>query len=126
MSNHQLAALVNSRVDIRQLLALVRAPFPVAELGQDIRWALANHIYADRVVYTCWQEAWNDLTGATPHRAGQLRLTPDRCQDCHGRRFALDRRLGQFGPCTSCMGRGNGKPLTLTALYATEPEATDV
>lgn len=121
MSNHHLASLISRQLDGRALLHLVRGPVPASDLHQEIRQALALHVLNSRTAHGSWQEAWNDLAGATPGRAGQLRITPHRCMECHGRRFTLDRRRGAYRPCPECMGRGNGKPVVFTALYAVVP-----
>lgn len=123
MSNHALTGLIH-QMDSRLLLGLVRANMPTADLHREIRHEFARYASTGRAQYDSWQAAWNAMTGATKNRPGHLRVTPSRCADCHGRRFRLDRRLGQFTGCMTCNVTGRGQPVRLVALYAPEPETT--
>lgn len=105
-------------VDSRQLMMLVRGRVPVADVHAEVRQALSRHASSSRVRFDTWQDAWNDLTGASPGSVGTLRLTPSRCLDCRGRRWMVDRRLGRVDACRACRGRGSGQPLLFTALHA--------
>lgn len=75
-----------------------------------------------------WQEAWNGWTGAGPGRPGIIRYTPARCAECRGRRYStrnLSRNIARTGTpfvCGGCNGSGRGKPASVTALHAREPE----
>lgn len=80
---------------------------------------------------TGWQDAWNRFTGSTSERmGGQIRYTPLRCKDCHGKGFDTRHvarnfaRTGSPHVCGTCRGTRRGTPETLRARYIPVP-ATD-
>ena len=88
--------------------------------GTEIRQMIARAALDFRTDITCWQDAWNALTGATPQRPGTLRLGPGKCSECHGRRWSHNSvaRGNRNGICLTCHGNGKSRPQSFTALYA--------
>jgi hypothetical protein len=84
-----------------------------------------------RASHTTWQGAWNDWTGATPHRSGQIRFHTPRCPECKGRGFShrnISRNIARTGhpsACFECGGTRRGKWLTVPATYITPPETVE-
>jgi hypothetical protein len=93
----------------------------------DVRRALAQHIdRGRREQFTTWQDAWNDLTRAAPHREGQLCLRGVSCPTCSGRGFDTrhpGRSLSVTGSpflCARCGGNRHSD-VTLRARQALLP-----
>ncbi|MGV8847825.1 hypothetical protein [Tessaracoccus sp.] len=112
---------VAHHIDARTIMSLT-SYLDSADLPE-IRMLLARRIQIGSrrgARFTTWQEAWNDLTGATENRGGILSYTPPRCKTCHGRRFVT--RTGSV--CHACMGRGKPtRPERVTARYAPPPQS---
>ena len=66
-----------------------------------------------------WQDAWNDVSGATPTRPGLIRFWAHvRCPRCHGKQ--IDMRTARA--CTECVGRGRVHTnIRQIALWAEPP-----
>jgi hypothetical protein len=78
----------------------------------DSRQELARHIAGrSHRPFATWQDAFNDLTGATPGRDGSLRLSNVACTGCRGKGFDVRHpgrnlaRTGNASICGECIGR---------------------
>lgn len=80
-----------------------------------------------RAKHDTWEAAWNDWTGAAPHRVGQVQFTTARCSECKGRRFShrnVARNLSRTGNpsvCFECRGTGKGTRVSLPATHMPAP-----
>lgn len=98
----------------------------------EIRREFARALTASNVRQSeTWQEAWNMWTSATPERPGQVRYTPARCTECHGRGFShrnISRNLartGHPGVCGGCRGTRKGTSQVIAARHASVPVCDD-
>lgn len=115
---------VAHHIDARTLLGLL--PYVDQRHLSSIRIELARHIQAGgtrRERLTTWQGAWNDMTGATDRRDGQLRLRNVACSQCHGKGFDVrhpGRNLARTGSpsiCGECRG-SRRSDVTVRARFA--------
>lgn len=124
MNRHSLAAQAHT-IPARALQDLVIDRVDWFDRGNDIRRELATEILHARTEITCWQDAWNSLTGATEDRLGQLRLSPAKCSECRGRRFSTRSIQRGSNVCLTCHGSGRGRSETLRTRYAAAPAAEE-
>ena len=102
---------VAHHIDGRTMLGLL--PHVSQQHLSTIRLELARHIQTryGRASFATWQDAWNDMTGATPVRDGTLRLRNVTCSQCHGKGFDVRHpgtnlaRTGNASICGECRGR---------------------
>lgn len=122
MNRHAIASQAH-RLPQHELARLLPGPFDWFDRGADVRRALAQAAIGFRGEITCWQDAWNALTGAKPGRPGQLHLSPGTCSECKGRRWSQrSLRMGvSGGVCLACQGSGRGRTEDHVALYAEAP-----
>lgn len=89
----------------------------------DVQRAVALHARSQRRPVVTWQEALNDLTGATAQRAGVLRLSNVRCPACHGKGWSTRNvvqnltRTGNQMICGECRGSRSAS-VTVQVRYA--------
>lgn len=110
-------ATLAHRLDGRTLLLSLPRLDP-ADLPT-IRQEFAQWVSGSRRHWDSAQQAWNNWTGATPHRSGTIRYYPSQCDRCRGRR--IDMRRGQV--CHECMGRGRPtRPVVQIAQHLPTPD----
>ena len=95
--------------------ALGTTTYPVIdEVQAELAWH-ARMMCRRGLSVTSWQQALNDLTGATQHHPGALTLSSVRCGTCHGRRFETRHpslnltRTGSPVMCGECRGTGRAR-----------------
>lgn len=113
------------QIDGRTLLALL--PYVDQSHLPEIRQQFGRFLSSRRgLTHPTWQAAWNDWTGATPHRAGTIEFRPSRCGTCHGRNVTtrnISRNISRTGSPYMCGDCVNGvRPIRQPARYADVPE----
>lgn len=96
-----------------------------------IRQAFARYLSTRRAQRAeTWQEAWNQWSGATSGRLGNIEYRTPRCRECKGRGFETRRmarnlaRTGSPVVCGECHGSRRGSLVRQPARHATLPENT--